>query len=40
MSAVVFPPNSTSRPPATRLRMITPDVNARRSPRKLNCRGM
>ena len=40
ISAVVLPPKSTSSPIATALRMTMPDVNARRSPRKLNVRGM
>ena len=40
MRAVVLPPKTTSRAIATTLRMTMPDVNARRSPRKLNWRGM
>ena len=40
MSAVVTPPKATIRTLAAMLRMTMPEVNARRSPLKLNWRGM
>ncbi len=40
MRAWVSPPNASSSPTATTLRMSTPEVNASLSPRNANCRGM